>query len=603
MTLLRNLLLISLVALPAASQEHTSRAASTPLFPPLIEWRGESRKIVAAPNDPWITPAERSHFTTTPDYATTAEFLRKLAGSSKQLRLASIGKSAEGRDIWMVVATREGASNAAGVRANGRPTILAQGGIHAGEIDGKDAGLMLLRDIARGKRDQLLDRVNLLFVPIFNVDGHERASRFSRVNQRGPENAGWRTTAQNLNLNRDYMKADSPEMRAMVGAIDEWQPDMYVDLHVTDGSDYQYDITWGYNGPHAHSPSVARYLDEVVTPAATGDLKTWGHVPGPLVFQADDADPSKGILDWTSDPRFSHGYADVRHIAGILVENHSLKPYEQRVLGTYVLLESLMRTVGSSGARLRSAIASDRAARRATVPLSWKLGDQPPRMIDFLGIESRLAPSSISGGLRIEYLGKPKTVRVPVLVSSAPAATVQRPKAYLVPSTWREVIERLRMHGVAFETLRAPLTREVTMYRLNEPKFSAEPFEGRFTVTVKPATERRRETFPAGSIRVPTDQPLGDLAVLLLEPASPDSFLQWGFFHSVFSRTEYIEGYIVEPMAEAMLRENPALAAEFNEKLKDEKFRSDARERLQWFYRQTPFIDERWRLYPVAREE
>ena len=215
------LFLPDLVALPGAAQDW-----SAPL-PPLPPWEGRSRALVRPAADPWITPAERSGFVTTPSYDETVAWLRKLAAAASQVKLVSLGRSSEGREIWMVVASAEGAATPQELRANGRPTLLAQAGIHAGEIDGKDAGLMLLRDLTVGRRLDLLSRANLLFVPILNADGHELRTARSRINQRGPDNAGWRTTARNLNLNRDYTKLDAPEIRAVVGAIGAWAPDLY----------------------------------------------------------------------------------------------------------------------------------------------------------------------------------------------------------------------------------------------------------------------------------------------------------------------------------------------------------------------------------------
>jgi hypothetical protein len=172
-----------------------------------------------------------------------------------------------------------------------------------------------------------------------------------------------------------------------------------------------------------------------------------------------------------------------------------------------------------------------------------------------------------------------------------------------VPAEWNDVIEKLALHGIRFERIAAPREVDVEMYRVEEPKLAETAFEGRVRVTARPVAERRRERFPAGSVRIPTDQPLGTLAVLLLEPSSPDSLFQWGFFHSILNPTEYIEPYILEPMAERMLAEDPKLAEEFRRKLAtDDAFRSNARARLAWFYRQTPFYDARARLYPIGRE-
>jgi murein tripeptide amidase MpaA len=596
-----------------------SEAATQPILPPLVPWDGKSRALAVAKNDPWITPSEKTDFRMTPSYDEIVAWLRKLAAAAPELKMISLGKSPEGRDIWMIVASRDKKFTPEELRKSGKAIVFAQAGIHSGEIDGKDAGLMLLRDMTvRGTKRDLLEHANFLFVPIFNVDGHERSSKFGRVNQRGPEKTGWRTNSKNLNLNRDYAKIDTPEMEAMIRALNQWQPDLYVDLHVTDGADYQYDITFGFNGAGGHSPAIAAWLEKTFTPAVTNDLAAMGHIPGStdVANWLEATDLSKGIKSWLSDARFSNGYGDVRHLPSVLVETHSLKPYDQRVLGTYVFLESAIRTTAIGTTALRQAIEADRKANVATIPLSWDVDLKAPagETIEYKAIESRTVPSTISGGLRIEFLGKPITMKIPYR-RSALNASVARPKAYWIPPAWSEVVQRLQLHGIECERIGEPREVKVTMYRLEEMKFQGkdvsarqtdeqQPFEGHVQLRAKPVVGQRTEHYPAGSVRVPTNQPLGDLAAILLEPASPDSFFQWGFFDSVLQQTEYIEGYILEPMAERMMAADPKLAEEFKQKLaNDDAFRASPKERLRWFYSKTPFLDERWKLYPVGREE
>ena len=596
-----------------------SEAATQPILPPVVPWNGKSRALAVAKNDPWITPSEKTDFRTTPSYDETMAWVRKLTAAAPELKIISLGKSPEGRDLWMVVASRDKKFTPEELRKSGKAIVFAQAGIHPGEIDGKDAGLMLLRDMTvRGTKRDLLEHANFLFVPIFNVDGHERSSKFGRVNQRGPEKTGWRTNSKNLNLNRDYAKIDTPEMEAMIRALNQWQPDLYVDLHVTDGADYQYDITFGFNGAGGHSPAIATWLEKTFTPAVTSDLAAMGHIPGStdVANWIEATDLSKGIRSWLSDARFSNGYGDVRHLPSVLVETHSLKPYDQRVLGTYVFLESAIRTTANGATALRQAIEADRKANVATIPLSWDVDLKAPasETIEYKAIESRTVPSAISGGLRVEFLGKPMTMKIPYR-RPALNASVARPKAYWIPPAWSEVVQRLQLHGIQSERMNEPRDIKVTMYRLEEMKFQGkdvtprqtdeqQPFEGHVQLRAKPVVEQRTEHYPVGSIRVPTNQPLGDLAAILLEPASPDSFLQWGFFDQIFQQTEYIEGYILEPMAERMMAADPKLAEEFKQKLaSDEPFRASPKERLRWFYSKTPFLDERWKLYPVGREE
>ena len=594
------LLIAVTVALHARAQE----PAQTAPLPPAQAWSGKSRSLIVPASDPWITPAEKSGFRTSPSYAETVAWLKKLTAAAPDLRMISIGRSPEGRDIWMVLASHDRLFTPEALARTGKPLLFAQGGIHAGEIDGKDAALMLLRDLTVGSRRDLLDRVNLAIVPIFNVDGHERTSRFGRINQRGPESIGWRTNARNLNLNRDYTKLDTDEVRGMVSALDHWKPDLYVDLHVTDGLDYQYDITFGWNETTGYSPEIARWLGTNFRPALMRDLRHMGHIPGPLIFPAGD-DLTRGLTVANYPPRFSHGYGDARHMATVLVENHSLKPYEQRVLGTRVLLESAMETLGREGNTLRQASHADSDLHPDPIPLDWSepKSGAVPETLEFLGIESRSSASAISGATRIEFFGRPATLRLPVLRQSEVRARVSRPKAYWVPAAWSDIVERLTIHGIRVERTAVPRDLDVEMYRITEPKLATDAVEGRVRLSGKTTVEKRREHFTVGSYRVPLNQPLGELAAILLEPSSPDSFFQWGFFHQILQRTEYVEGYIVEPMAEQMMAANPALRAEFERRVAgDEAFRKNPEARLRFFYERTPYFDQRWRLYPIARE-
>ncbi len=585
-------LLAALAAIAPAAADLTA-----PL-PPTIPWHGASERLVVPPADPWITPAEARNFDTTPSYAETRAWLERLDAASPLLSIEVFGRTAQGRDLYAVRAAKPGRSP--------KPVLLAQAGIHSGEIDGKDAGMMLLRDIALRGKDGLLDHADLLFVPIFNADGHERTSPFNRPNQRGPRSQGWRTTAQNLNLNRDYLKADTPEMQAMIGLLRKYRPALYLDLHVTDGTDYQYDITFafpGWGGYYAHSRSIGRWLDRRYRPAVTAALARAGHVPGLYIDAADGRDPDKAIRLNADSPRFSTGYADLARIPSVLVETHSLKPYRQRVLGTYVLIEESLRLVGAEDSRIAAAIAADRASRPRQETLSWKAAPKPLFVIpDFKGVAHVKYKSPASGGTEVRYLGRPITQRMPV-IGQVPDTVVTLPAAWWVPATKPEVIARLRLHGIEFETLAQPRTLSLDMVRLSDPKLKAAD-EGHIPLAAGGFVHQaRQETFPVGSVRVPSAQPLGLLAAAMLEPESPDSLLVWNFFPEILMRTEYIEGYAIAPLAERMLATNPALKREFEARLKaDPKFAADPDARLGWFYERTPYYDERFLLYPVGRE-
>ena len=581
-------------------------AGAQDLLPPVLPWHGASEALIAPPGDPWITPAEKTGLLDSPDYATTVAFLEKICAASPQLELRTFGRTAQGRALHVVVATREKAFTPAALRAGGKPTLLVQAGIHAGEIEGKDAGLMLLRALAFGAPSALLERANLLFVPMLNADGHERSSEWNRPNQRGPVHQGWRTTAQNLNLNRDYLKADTPELRALLSLLETWQPALYLDVHTTDGIDYQYDITYTYNGVRgtsAWSPQIAAWLDRAYHPAVTAALEAAGHVPINLYINPrDDRDLAQGLATGHAGPRFSQGYGDLRHLPSVLIETHSLKSYRQRVLGTYVLLAAALELVGRDQAALQAAIAADRAARPALLPVNFVRSDER-REIEFRGIAYEKLVSPASGVAEVRWTGRPQLYPQLPVFGDRPSRQLRRPAAYWVPITKPEVIDRLRLHGVIGETLSAARTVKVEMYRLIDPQPAALPVEGRHALRAGVKPEAHTETFPAGSVRVSTDQPLGEIAMALLEPECSDSLLAWGFFPEILQHTEYIEGYVIAPLAEQMLAGNPQLKAEFTAKLAAEPaFAANPTARLQWFYERSPFHDTRHLLYPIGIE-
>jgi len=574
-------------------------------LPPAPEWDGRSVELMVDADHPWATDFEKSGGFDSPDYEATMAWARRLVDASEDLAMVSLGESPEGRSIEAIIASTEGAFTLDALRASDRPLLFAHAGIHSGEIDGKDAGFMLLRDMTVvGTKRALIENANFVFVPIFSVDAHERRSEYSRMNQRGPTVQGWRTTAQNLNLNRDYTKAQAPEMQHMLRALTACDPDLYLDLHVTDGADYQYDITYGANGTHGWSPAINAWLGSHYRSTVDAALTEWGHVPGPLIFTVDRADITKGMFAWTAGPRYSNGYGDARHLPTVLLENHSLKPYRQRVLGTYVYLEASLRALIDDVVGLRAAIAADRTARPETVHLAYERSPEPVDTIDFLAIRESTFESTISGGTEVTYGAETFTVNIPVLGNAVRASEVERPAAYWIPSAWSHLAWFLDIHGVEYETIDAPVSREVEMIRLPDAAMEERPFEGR--PRVAPGDDLEIETvsvdYRAGSLRVPTDQDLGTLAVLLLEPQSPDGLFQWGFLLAILSRTEYFESYAMEPMARAMAEENPERMQEFEAALAAGEIDDTPRARLDWWYEKTPFYDREWKLYPIARE-
>jgi len=462
----------------------------------------------------------------------------------------------------------------------------------------------LLRDIIHGGKGHFLEKVNWLFVPILSVDGHERTSAFNRVNQRGPTNMGWRTNAENLNLNRDYTKLETLELKALIEMINEWQPDLYYDVHVTDGEDYQYDITYGFNRPYGASPSISKWLSEHLKPQINKTLKKNGHMGGPLTFGMDSMDFSKGIVGWTASPRFSNGYGDYRHLPTILIENHSLKPYKQRVLGTYVFIEETLKILAEKGHGLIKATQEDNSRKMKELVFAWGMDQEKPASMDFMGIDYKQKTDPITGLKYIEWLGKNRLYKdLPIYWMNKAKETVKIPKSYWIPSQYQSVINKLKSHGIEMSIHKIKSMVNGIQLSVEKYEFGKDPFEGKQMPIASFTSSKNNFDLPSGSVEIKTDQPLGHLAVALLDPRATDSFFSWGYFNSIFQRTEYIESYVLIPLAKKLFFEKPNLKIIFDRKRRDDKeFAKDSKKQMQWIYKQSHYYDKEYLKYPVIFE-
>lgn len=591
-------------------------AAQTRILPPDIPWDGKSQEFAVEPANPWATPAEAAGFTQTPAYDETVAFLKRLAEAFPALvELVTLPeRTDEGRTFTMAIVSSDADKSIAGLKDSPKPVVYMQAGIHPGEANGKDAGLMLLRDLALQQAEStLLDSVSILFVPTVNIDGDVRRGRFGRMNQNGPDETGWRVNSRNLNLNRDFTKLDSPEIRSVAWVLHNYDPHFFIDSHSTDGLNYQYDVTYCHNGKGWSNESNG-WIERVMMPYADAVLRAYGHIPNLCISMNDSEDISKGYYPYYSDlARFSVQYADARGIPGILVELHALKPYRQQVLGNYVLYKAILESVAAHGGELKALLARDRLARPETVTLTWKEAQGEPKYVDFKGVKYRAVHSEVTGDEIILWSNEPCDYRVPITPRTTPDLVVARPRQYVVPVQWHDVIARLEAHGIEMQRLDQPVTIDVTVYRLERISvgFAFEPdresadrvpsYEGRMLIDGDAIAELRTVTYLPGSLVIDTDQRLGLLAMILLEPDSPDSFLRWGFFSATLTSAEAPEAYVLEPMAKRMLQESPELRAAFAARLKaDPDFAADRNARLNWFYTQTPFSDSHSFVYPVG---
>jgi len=576
------------------------------LFNDMTDAQSESANV---PKE-WQTLAEQTGYHKTWNYDETIAYSQKLDRASDKVVYRTFGKSGQGRDLPLLIASDDGTFTPEAARKKGKAIIFIQAGIHAGEIDGKDAGLALLRDAVITKtRPELLKDVVILYVPIYSVDGHENSNPYMRINQNGPDEMGFRANATNLNLNRDYMKADAPETRAWLSLWNEWKPDFFIDCHVTDGADFQYNVTYEYAHFQEVSPLLKNWMDDhfdgKVVPKVEGEGNLLTHY---VEFAGREV--TGGIATFIATPRFATGYTPLRNRIGLLIETHSWKPYKSRVRGTYDVLRYTIEEIAATKASLfdvNKKADNETIERGKTYDPSRKFPltldvTEKSTPIAFKGLEYKIEDSAISGGKMIVYGTKPLNITIPRFDEGRVVTSVAPPLYYIIPPEWKDVINVLQMQGVRFETIKEPLTIEVESYHLTQPKWATSSFENRVTLTCKQTSIKETRTYPAGSVIVPMAQEAANVAIHLLEPNGPDSFVYWGFFDSVFEQKEYGESYIIEKVAREMLAKDPNLQKEFDERLKDPAFAKNPRARLQFFYERSPYyLNQKVGAYPVGR--
>lgn len=544
----------------------------------------------------------------TPTYDETFMWFQDLAATCDFMKFESFGISPQGRELPIIIAdSQKRFSPLSQANQQDKVVLLVQACIHAGESCGKDAGMLLMRKLATDAeaRAELLDKVTLLFIPIFNVDGHERFGPYGRINQNGPDEMGWRVTSTNQNLNRDFLKADTVEMRHWLKMYQQWQPDFLIDIHSTDGADYQYAITYGLETHGNMDPGLTDWTI-VYSDAMNAAMIDADFPMAPYVSFRQWHDPRSGLATWAAGPRFSQGYAAIQNRPGLLIETHMLKDYPTRVDAAYQLVWETMKHLNLEAAELRKlnleadVCTASPAFRQEPFALSLKLTDNH-RPFEFLGVSYEKVKSDITGGDWFRFSDNPETMMIEMYDDMEPNQTAQLPEAYLVPPQWTAIIDRLEMHGIQFHRLAEPTEVEVRSWRLKDPKWREKPYEGHHPVSFEMDPILEKRVFPAGTAVVDMNQRGARVAAHLLEPLGPDSMVRWGYLDAIFERVEYVESYVIENMIREMLVKHPELLEELElKKQEDAEFAADPWAIRYWFYEKTPYYDQQVGVYPVG---
>jgi dipeptidyl-peptidase 4 len=466
---------------------------------------------------PLLTVAERSDYKATSKNSEVIEYCQELAKKSPLIRLAEIGATAEGRKLPLVILADPPVATPEEAVKSGKLVVFAMGNIHAGEVDGKEALLMLMRDLALAKDRPLLKDLVILCVPNFNADGGDKLSAKNRTKQNGPPEVGTRENAQKYDLNRDYIKLESPECRALVQFFNKWDPALIIDTHTTDGSYHNFLIT--YYGPR--HPACDAHLVDFTRDSLLPDLgirlkKHSGYLAN---FYGNFADNKRRWDTYPAQPRYGTQYVGLRHRIGILCESYIYAPYKDRVLASRDFVLSCFEYAAQNKDVVRKLLKDAEAnSAKAKVALQHK---QVPlgKEVTIVGIEGgKTAPPGTTKEFVVTYLGKCEST-----------LEVTRPFAYVVPASFKKAIDTLELHGIILEQLKDNAEVPAEIYRVE--KLTLEPpYQGHKAVKVDAKVRTEKRGLKAGDIVVRLDQPLGTLAAFLLEPQSEDGLCTWNFF-------------------------------------------------------------------------
>jgi hypothetical protein len=553
-----------------------------------------------------ITPFERGNANQTSSWQECIAYYELLAARFPTiLQFSVIGHSDAGNPIHAGLVSSDGVFDRAAIKAAGRPVFFNNNGIHPGEPEGVDQCMAHVRDLCTDPaRLAALGSTVLLFVPVYNVDGSLNRANTSRVNQQGPEQFGFRGNARHLDLNRDFIKADSLNTKVFNQLITSWDPEVMVDTHTSNGADYPYTMTLIHTQADKLGGSLGSFLRDSMLPHIFCAMEQAGWPTCPYVNPVKQI-PDLGIAEFLESPRFSTGFAALHHVIGFMPETHMLKPFADRYASMRTLVEVVLAFTVKHGAQIQALRRADRASAcdGRDWPVHWTLDEANPGTFRFKGYEARHHASVIGHYTRLSYdRSKPWERDIPYYNRFAVDVAVPAPRAYVLPQAWREVVERLQWNGVQMEQLQQARVETVQAYHIKSVRSRAQAYEGHlFHDEMQLEKRSATVTLQAGDYWIPLGQDNARYAVETLEPQGHDSFFRWGFFNSVLEKKEAYSDYVFEDHASELLRDEPELAKAFSAwKELHPELLADQVAVLDFIFTNCKrYAEPDWRRYPV----
>lgn len=550
------------------------------------------------------TPFEKNNNQTS-TYEECIQFYKALEKKSGLVKVIEAGDSDVSLPIYTVILSSKKQFSPEKCRKAGKAILMINNGIHPGEPDGIEAGMLFARDLALDQTmGRLLDSVTVVIIPVYNVGGSLNRTRWTRVNQNGPDEYGFRGNVQNLDLNRDFIKCDSRNAKTFTQCFQYWNPDVFLETHTTNGADYPYLMTLISSQRHKLQIELGNYMYKHFIPSWIRSMHEWNLEVIPYVNA--DGDPAKGIYEMLDSPRFSTGYAALFHCMGFMAEAHMLKPFSARVASHKLLMQHLALTLHKRKTEVLQARkeATIGAMSKRTMDIRWEIDKTRADSILYKGYLQEKSLSKVTGLEKIHYNPtKGYSKKIPFYNVYQPVVTVQKPIAYVVPAAYEAVVERLKLNGIDMKPLPRDTLLDASYYKITDYGSVAKPYEQHYLhPSVKLETVKKKRLYLKGDFIIHTHQPSVRYIVETLEPEAHDSFFAWNFFDAILQRKEYYSDYLFEPLAEALLMNDSTLREAFEQKKKeDPEFVKNSNAMLEFLYDRSVYAEPGYRIYPVAR--
>jgi len=535
-------------------------------------------------------------------YDEAINFYQAIAAKDDRCKILDYGKTDCGRPLELFIINEQKVFDRNAIKK--QIVILINNGIHPGEPDGIDACVKLVHNWQTGKI-VIPANVVLAIIPVYNIDGALRRSSFTRINQNGPEETGFRGNARNLDLNRDFIKCDSKNAKAFTSLYQAWDPDIFIDAHVSDGADYSYTMTLIDSQKDKLSQAVSDVMQKSIKPFLFSSMekKKIEMVPYVNVF---GEDPSKGMAAFYESPRFASGYAALFHSFPFVTETHMLKPFAERVDATY---QFLLSSVDAANKYINEIIIARIKAKAAAVSqeqfyLNWQIDTVNVDSLLFKGYDIETKQSEITGKDRIVFNhNKAYSRNIAFADNYLPTDSVLKPRAYIIPQAWQEVIDRLQLNGIEMQELKSDSLVKAEVYYIENYQTGKNPYEGHYLHS-KITTRKEQQEIKCfkGDYLVMVNQWKNRYIVETLEPTAVDGFFAWNFFDEILQQKEWFSDYLFEDIATKMLADNLQLKIDFEErKQRDSVFANDSWAQLTYLYQHSKYYEKSHLRYPILR--